>query len=323
MTNPTRGINSGKRTTMENFQAAIAGLRDASRQVVRQLGFLELRYRETGCTHSQCHVLVELDTHRRMTVGDLAGILFKDVSSTSRTVKSLINQGFVQVFADSYDGRRRMLQLTSAGRRKVQEIHAVADQQARSALELLSSSDQAIVVKGMSLYAQALLRSNKLAGIDIRPIVADDDEAISEVIRKVMSEFNAVGDGMSIRDAEVDGMYKAYQSDRSVYFVAVKGNQMLGGAGISALVGYETDDVCELRKMYVLPAWRGMGLGRKLMNHCIEAARDMGYRRIYLETLDNMCHAQHLFEKFGFRYLDARLGETGHYRCTKWAIRDL
>ena len=64
-------------------------------------------------------------------------------------------------------------------------------------------------------------------------------------------------------------------------------------------------------------------MGRKLMNHCLAAARDRGYKQIYLETLDKMFHARHLFEKYGFRSLDAPLGETGHHGCTKWAIRDL
>jgi putative acetyltransferase len=308
---------------MEDLQAAVALLREASRQAARQLGFLESRYRETGCTHSQCHVLVELDARRRVTVGELAAILDQDISSTSRTIRSLIKKEFVQIFADSKDGRRRQLKLTSAGKKKVHEIHDVADMQARAALELLNPSDQAIVVRGMSLYAQALARSQKLAGIEIRPIVADDNEAMSAVIRQVMSEFGAMGNGMSIGDAEVDRMYEAYRGKQSAYFVATEGTTLLGGAGIGSLTGSSEDDICELRKMYLLPAGRGVGLGRKLMNHCLDAAREMGYRRIYLETLDNMCHARHLFEKYGFRYLEAPLGETGHYGCTTWAIRDL
>jgi putative acetyltransferase len=308
---------------MEDLQAAVAQLREASRHAVRQLGFLESRYSETGCTHSQCHALVELDNRRRVTVGELAGIILQDLSSTSRTIRSMINQGFVQVFADSEDGRRRQLQLTPAGRSKVREIHAVADQQARAALELMNSADQAIVVRGMSLYAQALTRSNKLAEVEIRPIAPDDDEKMSVAIRQVMSEFGAEGNGMSIGDPEVDGMYEAYRQERSAYFVAVKGAKLLGGAGIAPLAGSDDDCVCELRKIYVRPAGRGMGLGRKLMDRCLDAAREMGYERVYLETLDNMFHARHLFEKYGFRYLDAPLGETGHHGCTMWAIRDL
>ena len=67
----------------------------------------------------------------------------------------------------------------------------------------------------------------------------------------------------------------------------------------------------------------GNQIPREVLDRCLEAAREMGYGRIYLETLDNMFHARHLFEKYGFRYLDTPLGETGHYGCTMWAIRDL
>ena len=307
----------------EDLLKSVAQLREASRQAARQLGFLESRYLETGCTHSQCHVLVELDVRRRVTVGELAATLDQDISSTSRTIRSLTDKGFVQGFADSDDGRRRQMELTPAGKEKVQEIHDVADQQARAALELLNPADRDIVVRGMSLYSQALARSQKLAGIEIRPITPDDNEAMSVVIRQVMSEFGAIGNGMSIGDAEVDGMYEAYEGEQSAYFVAYEGTTLLGGGGIAPLAGPGADDVCELRKIYLLPAGRGMGLGRKLMNRCLEAAHEMGYQRIYLETLDNMCHARHLFEKYGFRYLEAPLGETGHYGCTMWAILEL
>ena len=75
--------------------------------------------------------------------------------------------------------------------------------------------------------------------------------------------------------------------------------------------------------MYVLPEGRGMGLGNALMNRCLDAARQSGFQRIYLETMGNMVHARHLFEKFEFRFLDAPLGKTGHHGCTRWAIRDL
>jgi len=308
---------------MEDLQAVVTQLREASRHAARQLGFLESRYSKTGCTHSQCHILVELDNRKRVTVGELANILLQDISSTSRTIRSMVNHGFVQVFADSEDGRRRQLQLTPAGKSKVREIHAVANQQTRAALELLNPADQAIVIRGMSLYAEALIRSNKLADVEIRPIAPNDDEKMSVVIRQVMSEFGAEGNGMSIGDPEVDGMYEAYRQKRSAYFVAIKSTKFLGGAGIAPLVNSSDDDVCELRKIYIQPSGRGMGLGRKLMDSCLEAAREMGYKQIYLETLDNMFHARHLFEKYGFRYLDAPLGETGHYGCTMWAIRDL
>ncbi len=308
---------------MKNIQAAVTQLRESSRQAVRELGFLETRYRETGCTHSQCHILVELDTRKRLSVGELARILSQDISSTSRSIRPLIDEGVIKVHSDAADGRRRQLQLTPEGMKKVSEINDVAEFQARAALELLSPSDQNIVTKGMGLYAQALSRCNKLAEIEIRPISPNDDDEMSAVIRQVMSEFGAVGAGMSIGDSEVDSMHEAYQSEKSAFFIACKGKKLLGGAGIAPLAGCQDHETCELRKMYILPTGRGIGLGHQIMTRCLEFARGVGYRQIYLETLANMVHAQHLFEKFGFRYLDEPLGDTGHDGCTTWAILDL
>ena len=82
-------------------------------------------------------------------------------------------------------------------------------------------------------------------------------------------------------------------------------------------------DVCELRKMYFLPELRGRGAGRALMQRCLDAAREFGFRRCYLETLTGMNAAQSLYAKFGFTPLPGPLGNTGHHGCNRFFIRDL
>jgi putative acetyltransferase len=77
-----------------------------------------------------------------------------------------------------------------------------------------------------------------------------------------------------------------------------------GGAGIAPLDGGESD-VCELRKMYFLPALRGLGAGAAAIARCLNAARELGFRRCYLETLTGMDAAQRLYLANGFRRIDA------------------
>src|SRR5690349_19416180 len=127
----------------------------------------------------------------------------------------------------------------------------------------------------------------------IRPIRATDDAAMAAIIRTVMPEFGAVGDGFAINDPEVDWMAKAYAAPRSSYFVVERDGAVAGGGGIAPLIGGE-DDVCELRKMYFLPTLRGLGAGAALMDACLDAARAHGFRRCYLETLRDMTAAQKL-----------------------------
>lgn len=156
----------------------------------------------------------------------------------------------------------------------------------------------------------------------IRPIAPRDDAAIAAVIRSVMPEFGAAGDGFAINDPEVDWMCRAYRAPRAVYFVVERQGKVEGGGGVAPLLGGDPA-TCELRKMYFLPTLRGLGAGRTLMSRCLDAARDFDYRRCYLETLAGMDAAMRLYERSGFHRLDAPLGDTGHGGCNAWYLRDL
>ncbi|HET7557313.1 MAG TPA: GNAT family N-acetyltransferase [Rhodanobacteraceae bacterium] len=156
----------------------------------------------------------------------------------------------------------------------------------------------------------------------IRPIEPRDDAAIARVIRSVMPEFGADGPGFAIHDAEVAAMHAAYSQPRSAYFVVERGGGVLGGGGVAPLHGGDPD-VCELRKMYFLPELRGLGAGRAMMQRCLQAARGLGFKRCYLETLTGMDAAQALYAKFDFQPLCAPMGATGHHGCNRFFILDL
>ena len=97
--------------------------------------------------------------------------------------------------------------------------------------------------------------------LTFRPIRPEDDAAMAAVIRAVMPEFGADGPGFAIHDPEVDHMSAAYAGPGAAYFVVVDATgQVVGGAGVAPLEGGEPG-VCELRKMYFLPAARGQGRG--------------------------------------------------------------
>ncbi|GAB3792759.1 GNAT family N-acetyltransferase [Dyella agri] len=156
----------------------------------------------------------------------------------------------------------------------------------------------------------------------IRPIEPRDDAAIAAIIRAVMPEFGADGPGFAIHDAEVDAMHAAYAQPRCSYFVVERDGVVVGGGGVAPLADGEPD-VCELRKMYFLPAARGIGAGGAMMQRCLDAARMHGFRRCYLETLTGMDAAQTLYRRSGFVPICAPMGGTGHHGCDRWFIREL
>ncbi len=158
--------------------------------------------------------------------------------------------------------------------------------------------------------------------MSIRPIEARDDASMAAIIREVMPEFGAGGDGFAINDPEVDWMHRAYSAPRHAYFVVEHGGRVFGGGGVAPLAA-AGDDVCELRKMYFLPQARGLGAGRAMMARCLDAARSFGFTSCYLETLHGMDAAVKLYERTGFQPLLAPMGDTGHGGCNRFYLLPL
>jgi putative acetyltransferase len=151
----------------------------------------------------------------------------------------------------------------------------------------------------------------------VRPVQPSDNKAIANIIRTVMPEFGAGRSGTAINDAEVDSIYEAYTQPRTAYFVCEIDGKVVGGGGVAPLQDSK-DNVCELRKMYFLPEGRGKGLGRKVLDRCVQAATDIGFDVCYLETFSTMHDAMALYEKRGFKKIQAPLGNTGHFACDQF-----
>lgn len=306
-------------------------LRHASRELVRELGFLEPRNEKTKLPHSYSHALIEIGARAHVSQTELGDVLRLEKSTTSRIVADLVTRRWVRVSAHPTDKRARVLALTRTGRAKLLRVHRDANDRVERALGLLSEGERAAVVSGIQAYANALARSRRSAKYAIRPVSAVHRRAVASLIRTVMPEFGAKGPGFAILDPEVDDMFGAYRGRKSMYFVVTRpsargesGSEVVaGGGGFAALSGSDDAGVCELRKMYFLPELRGLGFGRKLLGICIESAKKAGYSRMYLETLETMHRARALYEQNGFRRLERALGQTGHFGCDVFYIRDL
>jgi putative acetyltransferase len=161
-----------------------------------------------------------------------------------------------------------------------------------------------------------------LEEIAIRTIEPSDNPGIAAIIRNTLTEFGANKPGTVFYDASTDNLYQLFQQPGSRYHIAFHGEQMLGGAGIFPSAGLP-DQTCELVKMYLSPAARGIGLGKKLIERSLQFAADAGYRHVYLETMPELGKAMSVYEKFGFHYLDGPIGNTGHFGCAIWMLKDL
>lgn len=155
-----------------------------------------------------------------------------------------------------------------------------------------------------------------------RPIQKSDNPAIANLIRTVMTEFGTVGEGYSIMDKEVDEMWENYTNEKSYFLVLISGDKIVGCGGIGLLQGGD-EKTCELKKMYFYPEARGYGLGQKLVEICLEKAKEIGYQTCYLETVERMRKANELYQKMGFQLLTQPMGCTGHSACDRQFAKEI
>ncbi|WP_299521984.1 GNAT family N-acetyltransferase [Winogradskyella sp.] len=158
--------------------------------------------------------------------------------------------------------------------------------------------------------------------IVIREIEQKDDSKIAKAIRSVLIEMGVPKVGTAYEDKSLDCMTETYDQPRKIYFVVEKGEAIIGGAGISPLDNYE-GNVCELQKMYFMPEARGKGFGSKMMQKCLTFAKEAGFDQCYLETMPYMDDARKLYKKVGFEFIGEPMGDTGHYSCSVWMLKDL
>jgi putative acetyltransferase len=156
----------------------------------------------------------------------------------------------------------------------------------------------------------------------IRKIENKDNEALGTIVQTVLMEMGAPKVGTAYADPYLFSLFETYNKPNAVYFVVENEGRVIGGAGIGQLENAAAN-ICELQKMYFLPEARGLGLGTKLMNLCLQVAKDFGYKQCYLETMTYMDDAQKLYKKVGFKLLDAPMGCTGHTSCPVWMLKDL
>jgi len=156
----------------------------------------------------------------------------------------------------------------------------------------------------------------------IREIKPSDNKEIEEIVKSVILEMGAPKIGTAYEDVALKDMYSTYQKNKAIYFVIVNNGRVLGGGGIAKLNNFE-GNICELQKMYFSPSARGKGLGSKLISKCLQKAIEFGFESCYLETLPYMKAAQKLYLKNGFTHIDGPMGNTSHYSCDVWMIKEL
>lgn len=159
------------------------------------------------------------------------------------------------------------------------------------------------------------------------------DKEMEEIIRDCLIEFNLDIPGTAWEDPFLGELSSYYSKLNGDYFIALieekdeddYGNveifrELAGGCGYGPLLGEE--DTCELQKLYLREDFRGLGIAKDLLE-IIEKEAKAHYKKIYLETAENMDSAIKFYEKNGYQRLCSPLGSTGHTSCGTFFIKIL
>ena len=139
----------------------------------------------------------------------------------------------------------------------------------------------------------------------IRGFRREDASAVREIVFGVLAEFGLAPDHAGT-DVDLSDVERHYLAPGGGFWVVEDGRgRIVGTCGL----WLDPDDParCELRKMYLLPDWRGRGLGGQLLEVALAHARTTGRTRVELETNRAMTAAIGLYESRGFREFE---GET-------------
>ena len=161
-----------------------------------------------------------------------------------------------------------------------------------------------------------------MESIIIREIQKQDNVEIAAIVRNVLMEMGAPKVGTAYADPYLDSLFEVYAVPKAIYFVVENNGKIIGGAGVKQLDNSD-ENICELQKMYLLPEGRGLGLGKSLIDNCIEKAKEFGFESCYIETMTYMEDAMKLYQKVGFYNLDKQMGNTGHSSCQVWMLKKL
>ncbi|NIE84275.1 MULTISPECIES: helix-turn-helix domain-containing GNAT family N-acetyltransferase [unclassified Burkholderia] len=290
----------------QSRDATILELRDFSRKLVRELGFMRTTLADSELAPSAVHAILEIGMAPGISAKDLGQRLRLDKSNTSRQLARLEAAGYVERRADSEDARVSALSLTAEGRKLRGRIDRFATEQVSNALRHLAPADQQNLLRSFALYADALARDN-----DAKPSPARAEA--SRIVEGYLP--GCIGDiaGLHARFyAEHYGL-PAFFEKLVATELAEFANQ-LPAAGkalwlhveqgrVLASLAIDSDlqtGIARLRWFIVDEALQGSGVGRELMTRAMRFVDQQGFRETWLSTFKGLDAARHLYESFGF-----------------------
>ena len=274
----------------------VDAVRRFNRFYTRRIGVLTDDYLGSAFPLPQARLLYELGERGACTAGDLRTDLDLDAGYLSRLVGGLRRQGLVAVEAPKEDRRRRRLTLTPKGRK----AFATLDESSRRAmgemLAPLAPAHRAKLVQAMGTV-QSVLEPQKKA-IALRAHRPGDIGWVVGRHGKVYDDEYGWGLGFEALVGQIAAKFlQEFDAKRERCWIAEMDGEPVG----SVFVVRHSPTVAKLRLLLVEPHARGHGIGKQLVQQCIDFSRAARYRKLVLWTQSNLVAARAIYAALGFR----------------------
>ena len=270
-------------------------VRSFNRTMTERIGVLNDHYLGRNHPLGEARLLWEIG-EEGAEVRELRNRLGLDSAYVSRLLRSLEEQGLINVETSGNDGRVRIVQLTEAGHRERTELDHRADDFAQSLLEPLSESQRLKLVAAMAQVERLLIASQVTIAL-ADPTSSDVVWCFEQYFAELSERFEA-------------GFDPALSISAHAHELTPPGGLVLVAylreepVGCGALKIHE-NAVGEIKRMWVAPQTRGLGLGRRLLEALEHHAREAGVAVLHLETNRSLIEAIQMYRDCGYQEVES------------------
>ena len=225
-------------------------------------------------------------------VRTLRDALDLDAGYLSRILSGLRDEGFVTLTPDRTDARVRHVALTTAGRAERRHLDRMSDAFAAGILEPLSARQADDLVAAMRVVERLLIAGS----VAVSPTDPDDPDAVS-CLRAYAEELHERFDDGFDPGASISAEPRELRPPAGLLLVAHLHGRPVGCGALK----FHGSEPVEIKRMWVAPATRGLGLGRRLLTELEAAAREAGATVAHLETNRALTDAIALYRSAGYR----------------------
>jgi DNA-binding MarR family transcriptional regulator/GNAT superfamily N-acetyltransferase len=288
---------------MANSDPDVDDLRAFNRSYTTQLGLLGSRLDRSPFTLSEARILYELASRNDPTGAEIARVLRLDPAQVSRTLKRFSNLGLVKARNDPSHGRQQLLSLTANGRSAFKALESNTRSAIGDLLEALPRSRRARLLTAAKDITH-IFETSAQPKPTLRGLQAGDLGLVtSRQAVLYAKEYGWNADYEALVASILADFQRSFDPSRDAAWIAELDGRM---AGSIFLVRGNAPEVGKLRLLYVEPEARGAGIGKLLVNRCIERARELGYRRLELWTNSVLTAARGIYERAGFGLIDEK-----------------